>query len=105
MSSRWDALFEFVQKSIIAPLGRLGSALATGVRALLMTAFRLRGRLVLTVILAALAYSLYTHPPIATASRGEVLVRANTIDGSASAFSAGTVLVLPGKHQARRYPN
>ena len=103
MSSRWDALFEFVQRSIIAPLGRLVSMLATGVRALFMAALRLRGRLVLTVLLAALAYSLYTHPPIATASRGEVLVRANMLDGSVSAFSAGTVLVLPGIHQARRY--
>jgi regulator of protease activity HflC (stomatin/prohibitin superfamily) len=94
MSSRWVGLFEFVRGSIIAPLGRLVAALAMGVN--------LR-RLVLTVALAALAYGLYTHPPFATASRGEVLVRANMLDGSVSAYSAGTVLVLPGIHQARRY--
>jgi regulator of protease activity HflC (stomatin/prohibitin superfamily) len=103
MSSRSDALFEFVRGSIIAPLGRLVAALATGVRALFMTAVRFRGRLVLTVALAGLAYGLYTHPPFAAASRGEVLVRTNMLNGSVSAYSAGTVLVLPGIHQARRY--
>ena len=72
MSSRWDALFEFVRGSIIAPLGRGVAALATGVN--------LR-RLVLTVALAALAYGLYAHPPFAAASRGEVLVRTNMLDG------------------------
>ena len=103
MSSRLDALFEFVRKSIIEPLGRLVPALAAGVSALFLAALRFRGRLVLTVALAALAYGLYTHPPFATASRGEVLVRANMLNGSVSAYSAGTVLVLPGIHQARRY--
>jgi regulator of protease activity HflC (stomatin/prohibitin superfamily) len=103
MSSRLDALFEFMQKSLIAPLGRVIAALAAGARALVMTAFRFRGRLVLVVALAASAYGLYTHPPFATAGRGEVVVRTNMLDGSVSAFSAGTVLVLPGVHQARQY--
>jgi hypothetical protein len=50
MSSRLDALFEFVRKSSVAPLGRLVTALAMGVRAFFTTAFRFRGRIVLTVV-------------------------------------------------------
>jgi regulator of protease activity HflC (stomatin/prohibitin superfamily) len=41
---------------------------------------------------------------MAAIQRGEVLVRTNALDGTASVYSAGTVLVLPAIHQVRRYP-
>lgn len=53
------------------------------------------------VILVALAYYLYRHPPYAVAQRGELLVRTNELNGSVAAYSGGAVLVVPGVHQTR----
>jgi regulator of protease activity HflC (stomatin/prohibitin superfamily) len=103
MSGRLDSLLEFVRRALIEPLGRLGAALARAVRALFAAAGRRRSRLLLAVLLTAVAYGLYTYPPFATARRDEVLVRANVFNGSVSAYTIGTVLVLPGIHQVRRY--
>ena len=55
------------------------------------------------VFLVALAYYLYSHPPFAVARRGELLVRSNEMNGTVAAYSAGTVLVVPGVHQTRRF--
>jgi regulator of protease activity HflC (stomatin/prohibitin superfamily) len=55
------------------------------------------------VILVALAFYLYTRPPFAVVRRGELLVRTNELNGSVAAYSAGTVLVVPGVHQTRRF--
>src|SRR5262249_20245030 len=88
---------------LFEPLLRyLGSAYAS-LRADRAHAERLRRRTVSIGLLAAGAVLLYRHPPFATAHRGEVLVRGNVLDGSASAYSAGTIVVLPGLHQLRRY--
>jgi regulator of protease activity HflC (stomatin/prohibitin superfamily) len=103
MAGRLEALLEFVQRALIEPLGRLGAVPAGAVRAVFVTTRSLRWRLVMAVLLAAFAYSFYAHPPFATARRGEVLVRANLFNGSVSAYTAGTVPVLPGIHQVRRY--
>jgi regulator of protease activity HflC (stomatin/prohibitin superfamily) len=54
-------------------------------------------------ILVALAYYFYCHPPFAVARRGELLVRTNEMNGTVAAYSAGTVLVVPGVHQTRRF--
>ncbi len=93
MSSRLNAVLEFVRHNM-ARFGRVAavSAGAVGGRRLVMAAF-----------LAALAYGLYTHPPLASVHRGEVIVRTDVLDGSVSVYTAGTVLVLPGVHQVRRY--
>jgi len=53
------------------------------------------------VILVALAYYLYRHPPYAVAQRGELLVRTNELNGTVAAYSGGAVLILPGVHQTR----
>ena len=59
--------------------------------------------LVITALILAVAYCFYAHPPFATANRGEILVRTNLLNGSVAAYSAGTVLVVPGLYQARQY--
>jgi regulator of protease activity HflC (stomatin/prohibitin superfamily) len=103
MSSRLDFLLELVRRVLIEPLGRLGAVLTGAVRALFAAASRRRQRFVIAVLLTAFAYCLYACPPFATARRGEVLVRANVFNGSVSAYTAGTVPVLPGIQQVRRY--
>ena len=104
MSDRFEAFLGFLQRALVAPLGRLAVVAGGAVRTLGVRAWHSRMRLVIAAVLAALAYALYIHPPLATVRRSEVLVRTNLFDGSARAYSAGTVLVMPGVHQVRRYP-
>jgi regulator of protease activity HflC (stomatin/prohibitin superfamily) len=63
-----------------------------------------RWRTLLAAILVAIVYGLYAHPPFETVRRGEVMTRTSALDGSVSVYTAGTVLVVPGVHQVRRYP-
>jgi len=101
---RLDAFLGFLQRAVIEPLARLIAAAARGARSLAARAWRRRVRLVLASLAVLGTWALYRHPPCAAVHRSEVLVRTNVLDGSASAYSAGTVLVLPGIHQLRRYP-
>jgi regulator of protease activity HflC (stomatin/prohibitin superfamily) len=98
-----DAFFEFVRRGIIEPLGRLGRLLAMALQFLAMSLWRFRWRVAIAAVLALLVHGLYTHPPFATVRRGEVLVRTDTLDATSSVYTGGTVTVLPGLHQVRRY--
>jgi regulator of protease activity HflC (stomatin/prohibitin superfamily) len=95
MSSRLDVLLEH--------LGHLVAAFAATVRATFAAAARHRRRLFCIALLASLVYGLYVRPPVAAVRRGEVVVRTNVLDGSAALYTSGTLLVLPGLHQLRRY--
>jgi regulator of protease activity HflC (stomatin/prohibitin superfamily) len=53
------------------------------------------------MVLVALAYYFYRHPPYAVAQRGELVVRTNELNGTVAAYSDGAVLVVPGLHQTR----
>jgi regulator of protease activity HflC (stomatin/prohibitin superfamily) len=64
---------------------------------------RLGRWLLVGLALAGCAYGLYAHPPFASVGRGQIVVRSSSLDGSAQAFTAGTLWVLPGIHQLRRY--
>jgi regulator of protease activity HflC (stomatin/prohibitin superfamily) len=103
MSSRLEAVLEFLRTSVIEPIGRAGAGLARGISLFFSAAWDVRGRIAIALVLGVVAYALYHHPPYATARRGEVLVRTNLIDGSASAYTLGAVLALPGIHQVRVY--
>jgi regulator of protease activity HflC (stomatin/prohibitin superfamily) len=103
MSARFDALLEFLRRALIEPLGRLAVAAGAALHNCFTAGYRLRTRLVMAALLALFAYGLYAHPPFVTVRRSEVLVRMSLLDGSTSAYTAGTVLVLPGIHQVRRY--
>jgi len=103
MSSRGDALLEFLRRAIVEPLGRLIAAAGWVIGTCAVLAYRRRWRVGAAALLALLAYGLYTHPPFASVRRGEVLVRTGVLDGSVTVFTAGTVAVLPGIHQVRCY--
>jgi regulator of protease activity HflC (stomatin/prohibitin superfamily) len=103
MSGRLDALFEFVRRGLIEPLARLGGSMAASLRSLTTVLWHFRWRVVITTVLGLIAYGLYTHPPFASVRRGEILARTDALDGSVTIYTAGTVLVLPGIHQVRRY--
>jgi regulator of protease activity HflC (stomatin/prohibitin superfamily) len=99
MADRFDALLEFLSRAF----ARLGAATARAAHALLAAGRRRRPALVAGAILVLVAWVLDAHPPFATVRRDEVLVRTNLFDGAANAYTAGTVLVLPGIHQVHRY--
>ena len=103
MSGRLDAFFEFVRRGLIEPLGRLGGSLVAALRSLAAILWRCRRRVAMTAVLVLIVYGLCTHPPFASVRRGEILARTDALDGSVSVFTAGTVLLLPGIHQVRRY--
>jgi regulator of protease activity HflC (stomatin/prohibitin superfamily) len=103
MSGRLDAFFEFVRRGVTEPLSRLGGLLAATFRALITGLRRYRWRVAITAVLVLIVYGLVTHPPFDTVRRGEVLARTDALDGSVSVYTTGTVLVLPGIHQVRRY--
>jgi regulator of protease activity HflC (stomatin/prohibitin superfamily) len=103
MSGRLDAFFEFVRRGFIEPLGRLASLLAAAFRSLTAGLWRFRWRVSITAVLGLIVYALCAHPPFASVRRGEVLARTGALDGSVSVYTAGTVIVLPGIHQVRRY--
>ena len=99
MSSRSDAWLDLLS----GILSRSVLALVKAVRALVSAARRARGRVAAAAILIAAACGLYAYPPFASVRPSEVLVRTNVLDGSASAYTRGTVLILPVIHQLRRY--
>jgi regulator of protease activity HflC (stomatin/prohibitin superfamily) len=103
MSGRLDALFEFVRRGLIEPLGRLGGLVVAALRSLTTGHWRFRWRVVIIAALVLIVCGLRTHPPFDSVRRGEDLVRTDALDGSVSLYTAGTVLVLPGIHQLRRY--
>jgi regulator of protease activity HflC (stomatin/prohibitin superfamily) len=103
MSGRLDALFEFIRRGVIEPLGWLGGLLAAALRSLATSLWRFRWRVATTAVLVLIVYGLYIHPPFASVRRGEVLARTDALDGSVIVYTAGTVIVLPGIHQVRRY--
>lgn len=104
MPDRLEAFLAFLQRALIEPLGRLITAAGTAARSFGAGAWRGRVRLAIAGVVAALAVALYLHPPLATVHRGEILVRSNLVDGTSRAYGAGTVLLLPGIHQVRRFP-
>jgi regulator of protease activity HflC (stomatin/prohibitin superfamily) len=103
MSGRLDALFELVRRGLIEPLGRLGGSVVAALRSLTPGLWRVRWRVVIIAVVVLIVYGLCTHPPLDSVRRGEVLARTDALDGSVSVYTAGTVFVLPGIHQVRRY--
>jgi regulator of protease activity HflC (stomatin/prohibitin superfamily) len=103
MPGRSDAFFEFVRRGLVEPLGRLGAASISASLLLAAGLWRFRWRVAIAAVPLLALYGFATHPPFASVRRGEVLARTDALDGSVAVYTAGTVLVLPGIHQIRRY--
>jgi regulator of protease activity HflC (stomatin/prohibitin superfamily) len=63
-----------------------------------------KGLLIAAAILGLAAVMLYRHPPVKSVGRGEIGLRTNVLTGAVNEWRDGTVLVLPGLHDARVYP-
>jgi len=89
--------------AVLEVLKGLGMAMAAAAGVLGRGLLRLRWRLAVVAALIVMGWAFYAHPPFASATGSQVLVRSNQLDGTVTAYSAGTILVLPGIHQVRRY--
>ena len=54
-------------------------------------------------VVGAATYTIYKHPPLSAVQRGEIGLRSNQLTGNVSAFREGSVIVIPGLHQMRKY--
>ena len=67
-------------------------------------AWRARGAALVLVVVGGLGYTLYRHPPFQTLDHDEVGLRSNRLGGGEMRqFGEGSVLVLPGVQELRRY--
>jgi regulator of protease activity HflC (stomatin/prohibitin superfamily) len=83
--------------------GAAGNAARAGAACTLSCLAGARRLLVVLGILGGAGYLLYTHPPFTNVGRGEIGVRANRLTGGVSEWREGSVFVVPGLHELRRY--
>ncbi len=95
MSERWNV--------VVAAIRQGSSQVGAGLRRVGRGALNSRGAIIGALLLGVAGYALYKHPPVQTVGRGELGVRTNRFSGQANAFREGSVLVLPGVHELRRY--
>lgn len=100
MSDKFKAMWHTSKTAIAqaaAHLGKLGSNTT-------QTVLAKRGSLIALALVAGSAYSLMQHPLTQKVARGEIGIRINQFSGNAETVSEGTLFVLPGVHELRRYP-
>jgi regulator of protease activity HflC (stomatin/prohibitin superfamily) len=61
------------------------------------------GKLLVAGMVVVAGCVMWKYPPLQTVERGELGIRTNQFTGYADEFSPGTVMVLPGLHQLRRF--
>ncbi len=90
-------------QAVMNGLGRAARSVGQAATHAAQTLGSKRGQLVGLGLIATAAYGLYRHPPMQRLEQGEVGIRSNALFGSVSEFGEGTVVVLPGLHQLRRF--
>ncbi|WP_442909243.1 SPFH domain-containing protein [Ideonella sp. BN130291] len=79
-------------------------AAGRGMRALGRRALNSRGVIIGALLVGVAVVAIVKHPPVQAVGRGELGVRSNQLTGKVAEFREGSVIVLPGLHQLRRYP-
>ena len=88
MSDRLNAVVHAIHSAFTTSLAKLADA---------------RRPIVAGLAVAAVGYGLYRLPPVQSVGHGELGVRSNALTGRTSQFREGSVWVIPGLHQLRRY--
>ncbi len=83
-------------------LARLQPLIAS-IRGSLCSLAPARGVLILLAAGGAVAYAIYSNPPLRTVGHGEAGVRENRLTGETTQWRDGSVLVLPFVHELRVY--
>ena len=100
MYTRLDSLRNAIKQALARPRAWLGAGADAPLHHGLRHAVP---RLVATAAAAALLYGAWTHPPLRTVPRGELLVRNNLYTGQVTLFTQGSAFVVPGLHQLRHF--
>lgn len=103
MSEGSKELLEGIKSGLLRFAASLGRAVSGALRAGGQALFRLRLVLVAAAVLVALGVLAWRHPPVQSVGRGEVVVRRSVMSGRVSEFHAGTLWVIPGLHEVRRF--
>jgi regulator of protease activity HflC (stomatin/prohibitin superfamily) len=99
MSERLNAVVQAIRNTFSTPAARLSAAARGAGKGL----FDARGLVVAALAIGGVGYAVYRHPPVQTVERGEIGVRSNHLTGAVSQFREGSVWVLPGLHEMRRF--
>jgi regulator of protease activity HflC (stomatin/prohibitin superfamily) len=62
-----------------------------------------RGLLLGAAAVGTVGYMLWSHPPLYSVNRGDVVLRTNQLTGGSSEFHEGSMLMLPGIHAVRNF--
>jgi len=62
-----------------------------------------RGLLLGVAAVGTVGYVLWSHPPVYSVNRGDVVVRTNQLTGGSTEFREGSMLMLPGIHAVRDF--
>lgn len=95
LGSVCDSLGRAASQSASA-LGRGGANLARRVHGARYT-------LIALAVVGLGGYGMFKHPPMQSVARGEAGVRVNQLTGNATEVLEGSVLVIPGLHELRRF--
>ncbi len=99
MNSRLTTLYTALKNAYASTTSGFGGAARNGTASL--------GRNSVTLLIlgavATAGYVIWRNPPVQTVTHGELGVRTNQFTGSVSEFGAGSVMVLPGVHEMRRF--
>ena len=100
MSERLNAVVQAIRRAFITPVARFAGRAAGGARRGIVNS---RGLIVGALVVGGIAYAVHKNPPVQTLERGELGVRANHLTGATDQFREGSVWVLPGLHELRRF--
>jgi regulator of protease activity HflC (stomatin/prohibitin superfamily) len=99
MSSRLNAL-----NAILIDIAHRAANWAARSYSAAVAAAKIRStQLLLVAAFVAALYWLWRYPPVQTLARGDIAVRTNRFTGTSGVFTSGSMLVVPGVHQLRRY--
>ncbi|MFM9884295.1 MAG: SPFH domain-containing protein [Burkholderiales bacterium] len=103
MNALIRSIRDAIAKSTAALRPTIADTATNGARTAINGVGAMKGTLALLGIAGGIAYVLYQHPPMRSVGRGEVGVRTNLLTGSVTEWQDGTLVVLPGLHDMRRF--
>ncbi|MEK8047592.1 SPFH domain-containing protein [Ideonella margarita] len=103
MTPRLNQITAALRERLGHRLGQGGRQLGGLARSLGSQAWGVRRTALWLAGLGAVAWGLTQAPPVHTVGRGEMAIRTNVLTGGTSAFTEGSVWLVPGVQQLRRY--
>lgn len=106
MSDRVRSIVQAVRSTLASAFSFGAKGAKLGVHAVtqneITQSFTLK-KVVLIGSCVAVGYFIYQHPPFDRIGRGEVGIRTNLFTGNSEQFREGSIVMLPGLHELRRY--